>query len=158
MISSGLLFALRLLRADGWSQIFPKWPPLEEHTLMNILRALPPMSFPYNKPQSPPIFPGDPSRTSVRSDPDSYSKASTLPWDPVHMKACVHLLKMGSPFPPSPVELLHTSPIGLQCQIPRCGDLTWDSELSLMEVSLCDTVTLQSVGCPPGRNGVAYIM
>ena len=29
-----LLFGLRLLRAYGWGQIFPKWPPLEEHTLM----------------------------------------------------------------------------------------------------------------------------
>ena len=42
---------------------------------------------------------------------------------------------------PSPVELLHTSPTGFnarcsrgsfsQCQMPRRGDLTWGSELSL---------------------------
>ena len=32
----GLLFALGLLSPSGWGQIFPKWPPLEEHTLMNI--------------------------------------------------------------------------------------------------------------------------
>ena len=68
---------------------------------------------------------------------------------------------------PSPMELLHTSPAGpqgqvlwgllLQCQIPRHGNLTWDSELSLPWVNLCDIVTLQSVGCLPGGYGVAYM-
>jgi len=36
VISPGLLFGLGLLSADGWGQIFPKWPSLEEHMLMNI--------------------------------------------------------------------------------------------------------------------------
>ena len=48
-----------------------------------------------------PIFPGYPPRTTVTSDPDSY-RVSPLPWDPVHMKACGHLSKMGSTFSPVP--------------------------------------------------------
>ena len=36
MIPPGLLFDLGLLSADGWGQIFQKWPPLEEQTLMII--------------------------------------------------------------------------------------------------------------------------
>ena len=31
---SGLLFGLGLLSPGGWGQIFPKWPPLEEFTLI----------------------------------------------------------------------------------------------------------------------------
>ena len=31
-----LLFGLGLLSPDGWDQISPKWPPLEEHMLMLI--------------------------------------------------------------------------------------------------------------------------
>ena len=53
MIPPGLLFALGLLSTDGWGQISPKWPPPEKGTLMNIPRALLPMSFPHNKPHSP---------------------------------------------------------------------------------------------------------
>ena len=33
---SGLLFGLGLLSADGWGQIFPKWPLPEEQRLMII--------------------------------------------------------------------------------------------------------------------------
>ena len=36
VIPSGLLFGLGYLSTDGWGQIFPKWPPLEEHRRMNI--------------------------------------------------------------------------------------------------------------------------
>ena len=36
LIPPGLLFGLGLLSADEWGQIFPKWPPLEEYTLVNI--------------------------------------------------------------------------------------------------------------------------
>jgi len=31
VISPGFVFDLGLLSADRWGQIFPKWPPLEEH-------------------------------------------------------------------------------------------------------------------------------
>ena len=91
--------------------------------------------------QSSPLFPGDPPRTAVRSNSDSYG-VSALPWDPVHMKACVHLSRMGSPFPsilwsswaqvPLTISARCSRGSFSQCQIPRCGDLTWDSELSLL--------------------------
>ena len=63
-----------------------------------------------------PVFPGGPPRTAVRFDPDSLGDIA-LPWDPVHFNVCVCLLRMGVSISPSPVELLCTSPTGLQCQI-----------------------------------------
>ena len=37
VIPPGLLFVgLGLLSPDEWGQIFPEWPPLEEHMLMII--------------------------------------------------------------------------------------------------------------------------
>ena len=36
VLSPSLLFGLGLLRSDGWGQIFPKWPPSEEFTLIFI--------------------------------------------------------------------------------------------------------------------------
>ena len=58
--------------------------------------------LPLQQDQSPPVFPGDPPRTAVRSDSGSYG-ASSLPWGPVHVKFCVCLSRMGSPFPPVPL-------------------------------------------------------
>ena len=117
VIPPGLLFALGLVSTDGWGQIFPKWPPPEKGMLMNI-----PKSFASNvlSPQQAtftPVFPGGPPRTAVRSDPDSYGDFA-FPWDPVHMKICVHLLRMGSPFPPV-LWSSCASPTGLQCQMLR---------------------------------------
>ena len=64
------------------------------------------------KPQVPPAFPGDPLKPAGRSDPDSYGVCA-LPWDLVHMESCVC---------PPKVELLHTSPSGLQCQMLWWGE------------------------------------
>ena len=74
------------------------------------------MSFPHNETQISPVSPGDPPSSTVRSDPDSYG-VSALPWNPVHMKACVNFFRNGVSISPSPVELLHTSPAGLQSQV-----------------------------------------
>ena len=63
-----------------------------------------------------PVFTGYPPRTTVRSDTDSHG-VFALPWDPVHVKICVHFSGMGSLFSPSLVEFLHTSSTGLQCQM-----------------------------------------
>ena len=141
MILPGLLFALRLLSADGWGQIFPKWLPPEEGTLLNISESFASNVLPPQQATFTPVFPGGPPRTAVRFDPDSYG-AFALPWDPVHMKVCVCLSRMGISVSSSPLELLHTSPTGLQCQmfrgfffpvqIPSRGDLTWGPELSLL--------------------------
>ena len=91
------------------------------------------MTFPHNKPHSPPVFPGDPLRTAVRFDPDSYGDFA-LPWDPVHMKVCVHLLRMGSPFPPVAWK---SSPTGFQCQmlqgpfLPMPDPQVWGLDMGL---------------------------
>ena len=66
---------------------------------MIIPETVPPMSFPHKKPHSPHVFPGDLPRIADRSDPDSYG-VSALPQDQVHMKACVHLSRVESLFPP----------------------------------------------------------
>ena len=123
---------------DGWGQVFPKWPPPEKSMLLNI-----PQSFAFNVLPSPqatftPLFPGCPPRTVVRFDPDSHGDFA-LPWDPVHVKVCVCLLRMGSPFPPvlwsscaqPPLAFKARSSRGSfsQRQIPRNGHSTWGSEL-----------------------------
>ena len=84
---------------EWWGQIFPKWPSPEKGMLLNI-----PESFAFNVLLSQqatftPVFPGYPPRTAVRFDPDSYGDFA-LPWDPALVKVCVHLLRMGSLFPP----------------------------------------------------------
>ena len=95
----------------GGARFFPKWQPPGEFTLIIFLGCLPPMSCPHSEPQLPPAFP-DLSRPTGRSHIDSY-RVLALPWDPMHLKPCVHLPRVES-VSPSPVELLHTSPAGLQ--------------------------------------------
>ena len=70
------------------------------------------MSFFNNQPQKHPIFPGYPSRTAGRYDPDSYG-VSALPQDPVNTKIGVCISRVDS-LSPSPVELMWTSPAGPQ--------------------------------------------
>ena len=84
---------------DGWGQIFPKWPPPEKGTLLNIPKSFSSNVLPPQQATFTPVFPGGPPRTAVSSAPDSYGDFA-LPWDPMHVKVCVCLLRMGSPFPP----------------------------------------------------------
>ena len=96
------------------------------------------MPFLHNELWSPPLFPGDPLRTAGSSDLDSYG-VSALPWDPVHMKACVCLSRMESPFLPVPWSSWAQALMPLnakcskssspQCQIPRHGNLTWGTPI-----------------------------
>ena len=89
-------------QVDRWvGPNFPKMATSRERQLLNI-----PESFAFNVPPSQqatftPVFPGCLPRTAVRFDPDSYGDLA-LPWDPVHMKVRVCLLRMGSPFSPVP--------------------------------------------------------
>ena len=99
MIPPGLLFALGLLSADGWGQIFPKWPPPEKGTLMNIPKSFASNVLPPQQATFTPAFPGGPPRTTARSDPDSHGDPA-LPWDTVHAKICVCLPRMWFPLPP----------------------------------------------------------
>ena len=75
--------------------------------LLNIPKSFAFKIHPSQKATFTPVFPGCPPRTAVGFDPDSYGDFA-LPWDP---------LKNGVSVPPSPVELLRTSPTGLQCQM-----------------------------------------
>ena len=124
------------------------------------------MTFPHNEPESPLVFPGDPPRSTDRSDPDSYGD-SALHWNPVFLNACVCPSRVKS-VSPSPMELLHTSLPGLQSQM-LCGLLlpvlvpqVWKTDIGLKTLtpvlSLCDIVIFQFVGYPPGRYGIAYTM
>ena len=164
VIPPGLLFGLVLLSSEGWGQIFPK----QRNTHCWIfLRALPPMFLPYNDPWSPAFFPGDPPRTAIRSDPVSHG-ASALPWDPVHMKVCVCLSRMGSPFPPVPWSSCTQAPLAFNARCSKglspsdrsphvgvwCGAQNSDS---------CKWVSVNQLvsslwGFPPRRYGVVYIM
>ena len=101
MIPPGLLFALGLLRSwlTGGARFSQNGPLQRKALLLNI-----PESFAFNVLPSQqatfiPVFPRCPPRTAVRFDPDSYGDLA-LPWDPVHVKVRVRLLRMGSPFPP----------------------------------------------------------
>ena len=65
---------------------------------------------------SHPLFsPGDPLKTAVRSDPDSYG-IPALPWDPLNMKAYVHLSRMESPFPPVPWSSFAQVPLAVNAK------------------------------------------
>ena len=99
VIPPGLLFALGLISADGYSQIFPKWPPPGKSTLLNILKSFASNVLPLQEATFTSVFPGCTPRTIFRFDPDSHGDFA-LPWDPVHVKVCVCLLRMGSLFPP----------------------------------------------------------
>ena len=141
MIPPGLLFSLGLLSADGWGHIFQKWPPPEKGTLLNIPKSFASNVLPPQQATFTPVFPGGPPRTVVRSDPDSSGDVA-LPWDPVHLKVCVHLLRMGSLFPPVLWSSCAQAPLAFkarcsrgsfsQCQIPTRESLMWGSELSLL--------------------------
>lgn len=154
VIPPSFLFGLRLLSPDGWGQVFLKWPPPEEFMLMIIPEAFS---------SKAPYFPS-------RSSKVCRQVWSRFLWNlcfalgpSAHESLCAHFKSRLST---SPIELLCTRPIGSQCQmlqgllLPmpdlRHGNLRWGSELSLPWVSLCNTVTFQSVSCPPNGYGVAY--
>ena len=88
-IPPGLLFHLRLLDTNEWGQIFPKRPPLEEHMLINLHVSFVSHVIPPQRATVTLCFPKSSSK-NCSPGPDSYG-ASALPWDPVHVKSCVHL-------------------------------------------------------------------
>ena len=131
MIPPGLLFALGLLSlTDGWGHIFPKWPPPEKGMLLHIPKSFAFNVLPSQQATFTPVFPGCPPRTAVRFDPDSLGDFA-LPWDSVHVKICVHLSRMGSPFPPVSWSSCAQAPLAFNarcsegsfshCQIPGVG-------------------------------------
>lgn len=89
--------------------------------------------------------PGGPSRPAGRSGPRYYG-VTALPCVPVHVKPCVHPLRVESLVCPSLVALLHPSPATLKRPDtlgapppdarPPGWSLMWDSELTLVQKSL----------------------
>ena len=103
---------------DGWGQIFPKWPPPEKGTLLNIPESFAFNVLPSQQATFTPVFPGCPPRTAVKFDPDSYGDLA-LPWDPVRVKVCVRLLRMGCPFPPVPWSSCTQAPLAFNARCSR---------------------------------------
>ena len=143
VIPPGLLFGLGLLSSwlTGGARFSQNGHLQRKAWLLNI-----PDSFAFNVLPSQqatftPVFPGCPPRTVVRFDSDSHGDFA-LPWDPVHVKVCVRLLRMGSPFPPVPWSSCAQAPLAFnarrsrgsfsQCQIQAHEGLLWVSELSLL--------------------------
>ena len=132
MIPHGLLFGLGLLSTDELGQIFPKWPPPENDMLLNI-----PRSFQCPSPTTSHIHPCFPRRSSKNC---SQVRPRFL-WRlcfALGASACESLcvpFKNGVSVSPSPVELLCTSPTGLQCQmlqglfLPVPDPLTWEFDV-----------------------------
>ena len=143
MIPPGLLFALGLLSSwlTGGARFSQNGHLQRKVLLLNIPESFASNVLPSQQATFTPVFPGCPPRTAVRFDPDSYGDLA-LPWDPVHVKVCVHLLRMGSPFPPVLWSSCAQAPLAFKarcsrgsfsrCQIPARGSLMWGSELSLL--------------------------
>ena len=119
---------------------FRKWPPPEKHTLMNI-----PERFSSNvlAPQQATVTPSFPRRSSKNCSqvPPSVLWSLSFALEPHHMIVCVCISRMESPFPPVLWSSCTQTPLAFNtrgsrvsfshCQIPRHGDVTWGSELSL---------------------------
>ena len=137
-IPFGLLFGLGLLSANWWGQIFPKWPPLEEYPLTII-----PETFASNvlSPQWATVIPCLPRRFSKNYSQVQHRFLWSLCFalgPSAYESLCVPF-KSGGSVSPSPMELLHTSSTGLQCQmlwglfLLMSDPQTWGPDVSLCE-------------------------
>ena len=143
MIPPGLLFTLGLLSSwlMGGARFSQNGHLQRKAWLLNIPESFAFNVLPSQQATFTPVFPGCPPRTAVRFDLGSYGDLA-LPWDPVHMKVHVCLLRMGSPFPPVLWSSCTQGPLAFsakcsrgsfsQCQIPTCEGLMRGSELSLL--------------------------
>ena len=117
MIPPGLLFGLGLLSIDGWHQIFPKWSPLEEHTLMNTPETFASNVLPPQQAAVTPCFPRRSSKNCNQVLPRFLWSLCFALGPIAHESLCVPL-KHGVSLSPSPRKLLCTSSTGLQCHMP----------------------------------------
>ena len=116
MIPPGLLFALGLLSSwlrDG-ARFSENGHLQRKALLLNILESFAFTVLPSQQATFTPVFPGCPPRTAVRFDPDSYGDFAL---GPSARESLCAPFKNGVSVSPSPVELLRTSPTGLQCQM-----------------------------------------
>ena len=155
VIPPRLLFGLGLLSTDGWVQIVPKCPPPEKYMLMNIPKSFASNMLPPQQATVSTCFPRRSSKNFRQVQPRFLWSLCFAMGPSAHESLC-EPFKNGVSVSPSPMELRCTLAFNArfsrgpfsQCQIPRRGDLMWNSELLLLYVSLCDTVTFQSVGFP----------
>ena len=140
MTPHGLFFVLGFLSNDRWGQIFPKWPPPENYTLMNIPKTFASNVLPPQQATVTPCFPKRSSKNCSQVLPRFLWRFCFPPGPSAHESLCAPFKNRVSVFPSS-MELLHTSPTGpqcqmfqdssSQCQIPRRGSPMWGLELSL---------------------------
>lgn len=110
----------------------------------------------------PTVFPGDSSGSALRSGSGSY-EITAFPLVPGACKTLCAPSKGGVP-PPSLVQLLCSSPTGLQSQMllgffsqcpgPRLGKLVQGSELLLLWENVCNIIVLQILSVPLWGIGV----
>ena len=119
MIPPGLLFALGLLSSwlMGGARLSQNGHLQREAWLLNIPESFASNVLPSQQATFTPGFPGCPPRTAVRFDSDSHGDFA-LPWDPVHMKVHVRLLRMGSPFPPVLWSSCAQAPLAFNARSP----------------------------------------
>jgi len=127
-----------------------------ERQLLNIPESFAFNVLPSQQATFTPVFPWCPPRTAVRFDLGSCGDLA-LPWDLVHMKVCVCLLRMGSPFPPVLWSSCAQAPLAFNARCsgalyPSGGSLhVWcgaQNSHSCRWVSLCEPVSFQSVALP----------
>ena len=160
-----LLFSPGLLIPNGWGQIFPKWQPPGELTLMIIPWDL---CLQYHAPTESHSCP----LLSQENLQDSQVNLTLILMESLHCPGHTWNFVMAPPSMESlfPLVLwssctqaslayhaMSSNGSSSQCQTPRHGRLTWGSELSLLWENLCNIVIFQSTGHPPSENGIAYI-
>ena len=126
--------------ADGWGQIFPKWPLLEEHTLKNIPQSI---AFNVLPPQWAIVTSYFPRRTSKNCCQVQHRFLWSLCFTlgPSAHESLYVPFKNGVSISPSSMELLCTSPTGLQCQmfwglfLPIPDPQAWGPDVGLRTLS-----------------------
>ena len=124
LVLPGLLFGLGLLSPDGWDQIVPKWPPLEEHTLMNSPETFASNVLPRWQATVTPSFPRRSSKNCHQVWP-RFPRSLCFSLGPSAHESLWEPFRNGVSIPPSPVEFLHTSPTGFQ------GWMLWELSLPI---------------------------
>ena len=121
---------------------------------------------PHSELQLTPTTPGDPPVPTGKSSP-GFCGVTALCWVPVHVKSCVHPLRVESLLPPvlwssctvgGPTDEQNKTQCSggsySWCQTLRLEKLMWGSELSLLWEKLCCIITFQFVGHLPSGYGV----
>ena len=134
----GAKIPLRLLFASQpwWEgQILKKWPPLNEHTLMIIRETFASNVLPPQWATLTPSSPRRPSKNCSQVWPRFLWSLCFALGPSAHESLCVRFKNRVLVYP-SPVELLRTSPTGLQCQmlqglLPMPYSQAWGADVGL---------------------------